>query len=209
MQPIKVVAFDVDGMLLTGQRFSDRYSAEFGIPVEEMAPFFEGPYQPCVIGKANLKTELQKGWLERWKWHGTVDELLGYWFASGAERNEPVLATVESLRANGIICVITTNQEKFRADFLHRLFTRDGFNAFFASADLGCKKPDTRFFQSMMKVLQKLNPSILPADVLFWDDRQSYADGAEKFGLQARLFTNTDSYLREMEKLGLLIPSLN
>ncbi|KND50429.1 MAG: hypothetical protein AB202_02125 [Parcubacteria bacterium C7867-007] len=64
---IKAVIFDSDGMLSHGPRFSDTYAREQNIPIEEMIPFFTGPFKDCLIGKADLKDELEKGdWLQKW-----------------------------------------------------------------------------------------------------------------------------------------------
>ena len=77
---MKVVTFDLDGMILHGQRFSERYAAEFDINIEDMIPFFGEPFDKCITGQADLKEELIKGgWLEKWKWQGSVEKLLAYW----------------------------------------------------------------------------------------------------------------------------------
>src|SRR5580693_3858173 len=112
---MKAAMFDVDGMVLHGQRFSDRYAEEFGISPEEMAPFFKGSFDKCIQGQSDLKQELiNGGWLQKWHWSGTVEELLDYWFHTGDEIDQRVLSSVADLRAQGVICVLTTNQEKYR-----------------------------------------------------------------------------------------------
>lgn len=77
---IKVVLFDVDGVVVTGPMFSDRYIAEFGIALEDMTPFFENEFQECLVGKPDLKTELRK-YVKKWRWEKSVDELVGYWLS--------------------------------------------------------------------------------------------------------------------------------
>lgn len=61
----KAVIFDSDGMLSHGPRFSEHYAREHGILIEEMTPFFTGPFKKCLVGQADLKEELAKGWLGR------------------------------------------------------------------------------------------------------------------------------------------------
>ena len=96
---IKAVIFDSDGMLTHGPRFSDTYAKEHGISIEEMTPFFTGPFRECLVGKADVKEELKKGWLKRWQWKGTADDLLGYWFSVGDTLDQEVFTMVGALRS--------------------------------------------------------------------------------------------------------------
>ena len=49
----------MDGMIVHGTRFSHRLAKKYNISTETTAPFFEGVFQDCVIGKADLKEELK------------------------------------------------------------------------------------------------------------------------------------------------------
>ncbi len=181
----KVILYDFDGMIVHGTRFSDRYAKEFNIPIETMTPFFTGPFEQCIVGKADLKEELSK------------------WFESGNIVNQEVVATIDTLRKEGVICILTTNQDKYRIAWVRDgLGLRSTFDKIFTSGEVGYKKPDPKFFEAVMSYLHEGDPSIKPDDVLFWDDRPHYAEGGKEFGLQAEVFTDFEAYKKKLLELG-------
>lgn len=205
MQTIKAVTYDMDGMILRGKRFSDMYIEKFGISKEQMSPFFDGPFRECLVGKADLKEELQKGWLERWGWKGSVDDLLDYWFACGDTVNADVIATIKKLHEEKVLCLLTTNQEKYRTHYIEEtLGLGKLFDQVFSSARIGFKKPEPEFLQVVMDWIEGHDDLIKKENVLYWDDRGEFVKGAEKFGLTARIYTEFIPYKKEMKSLGLL-----
>src|SRR3989344_4996521 len=56
---IKVVIFDADGLLTNQERFSVALEKDYGITIEKTLPFFNGPFQDCLVGKCDLK-KIQK-----------------------------------------------------------------------------------------------------------------------------------------------------
>ena len=202
---IKAIIFDSDGMLTHGPRFSEQYSKEKGISLEVMTPFFIGPFKDRLVGKADLKEELSKGWLEKWNWTGSVDDLLGHWFSVGDLLEEEVFDSVRKLRNKGLFCVLATNQEKYRTDYLSNAFGYNtAFDKVFSSAYTGHKKPSSEFFDEIMAYFKARDTSIDKKDVLFWDDDPENIEGAEIYGFEIRQFINTRRYLEQMNELGLL-----
>jgi|GEM_PF-221799 len=200
----KAVVFDSDGMLSHGLRFSDTYSSTFNVPLSAMTPFFEGPFKKCLVGAADLKEELDRGWLERWGWKGTVDELLAFWFLTGDTLDQEVFGTVIEIRKRGVIVILATNQEKYRTAYLSDKFGyEDVFDRVFSSAYVGHKKPTKEFFDEIMKYLNERDASITLGDVLFWDDDPENVAGAREYGFEAEVFADTQSYRAKMKKLGL------
>jgi putative hydrolase of the HAD superfamily len=202
---IKAVIFDSDGMLTHGPRFSEQYSKTHGISIDEMTPFFVSPFKDCLVGKSDLKEELKKGWLEKWNWSGTIDELLIYWFSVGDRLDQNVFDSVGELRANGLICVLATNQEKYRTDYLSGTFGYDDvFDKVFSSAYTGHKKPSAEFFAEILTFLKAKDPTIRGEDVLFWDDDEENVAGAKQYGFTTRQFIDSSRYASEMRSLELL-----
>ena len=201
---IRAVVYDMDGMVLGGTRFSDAYTKEFGITLEDMQPFFDGPFPKCILGQADLKEELSH-WLSKWRWKGTVDELLAYWLHHGDEVDAKMLNSVDALRAKGILCVLTTNQEKYRGEYIKtELKLAEHFDKIFVSNELGCKKPELPFLEAIMEFLRTRDSSIQESEVLFWDDREAFVEGARQFGFEARFYSDFSEYEKEMKNLGLL-----
>lgn len=202
---IKAVIFDSDGMLTQGPRFSDTYAAKFNIPIADMTPFFIGPFKECIVGKADLKEELQKGWLQKWNWTGTTDELLEYWFSVGDGLDTEVFKSVAELRAREVLCFLATNQEKYRTDYLTRKFGYDeAFTKVFSSAHVGHKKPSPEFLDAIFSYASEEMNSFERNEVLFWDDDLENVEGARLYGLDARHYRNAEQYLSEMRGMNLI-----
>ena len=73
--------------------FSVQYAKEFGISNDMMLPFFQGIFQEAVVGKADLK-ELLIPVIEKWRWKGTVEELLEWWFKAEHYVDERVVEEI-------------------------------------------------------------------------------------------------------------------
>jgi putative hydrolase of the HAD superfamily len=164
---IRCIVFDFDGMVyLTKEKFSDRLVRDFNIPAEEIKKFFQTEFANCQLGTADLKAELQKR-LETWKWQGTVDELLEYWFSDG-NVDEEVLAFVADLRSRGIKCLICTNNEKYRLNYLRKKYNLDEkFDGIVASYEVNARKPDERIYQNVAEIAQ-----LLPEEIMICDDKE-------------------------------------
>jgi putative hydrolase of the HAD superfamily len=183
---IKAILFDADGVVIAGRHkyFSDRLSEEHSIPVEKIMPFFKNEFGLCSVGQADLK-EVLPIYLEEWKWKGSIDEFLHYWFAGENELDIQVLNEVDSQREAGIACYLATDQEKYRAAYLmNALDLGDHFDGAFFSCDLGFKKSQSEFFQSIINKL-KVNPE----EILYWDDDQKNVDVASSLGIQGKFYT--------------------
>lgn len=197
---IKAVIFDSDGMLTYDPGFSRTYSANFNVPLEEMTPFFTGPFKDCLIGKADLKEELQKGWLDKWRWTGSVEEFLDYWFSVGGPLEVEVFSSISKMRKNGIICVLATNQEKYRTEMIAARFGyHNAFDRIFSSAYVGHKKPTQDFFQKVFDFLKEKDSSVQKHEVIFWDDDIENIEGAKTFGILAEQYLNPTHYKEAME----------
>jgi len=69
---IRVILFDVDGVLAIGEPFSKHLAQTYGITSDLTRSFFEGRFLECLVGKADLKEELA-GLLPAWGWSGSIE----------------------------------------------------------------------------------------------------------------------------------------
>jgi putative hydrolase of the HAD superfamily len=99
-----------------------------------------------VRGRCDLKEAIAPHAVD-WGWRGSVDDLLDYWFRSEHVVSTEALQWVRSLRKKGHRCVLGTNQEKYRTDYLRTEMRLAGeFDQVFASCELGAAKPAREFF---------------------------------------------------------------
>jgi putative hydrolase of the HAD superfamily len=194
---IKFVLFDTDGMIIHREmRFSQRLSNELGIPMEKILPFFKNEFQPCLIGKADLRKELKK-YLPIWSWNKSTDAFLQYWFESENQVSQEMLASVAELRKAGIKCFLDTNNEKYRVKYLlNELDLRKHFDGMFSSAEIGFMKQEKEFWQTIHNKLGSPDKT----SVLCWDDEEIKLEAAKEFGFLTELYTSLNKYKNKINK---------
>lgn len=193
---IKLALFDIDGILNVAPRFSTRFTQEFGVSMDTLLEFFEGGFQKCLIGKADLREELEEV-KDKWNFEGSVDELLNYWFKGEVNEIKEVREFIMGIKQTGVTTAAGTNQEKLRIEYLTKtLKLNEVFEEIYSSARIGIKKPDTKFFEFISEDLS------VPYDqIIFWDDKQSNVDSARSLGIHAYLFEGLDKMKEQFENL--------
>ena len=180
---IRCILFDTDGVVVNSKEmFSEKISRENNIASEDIVPFFTKIFCPkCMVGEADLKKEVVP-WLHKWKWKGTVDELLKYWFDAENNVDKQVVDFIDVQRKKGIKCFIVTNQEKYRTNYLRReMGFSKLFDGVFSSAELGCKKPTLEFYEKVFVDLQK---EFDKKEILYVDDDLPNVEAGRKFGFE-------------------------
>lgn len=192
----KAVIFDTDGMVVVADKFSVKFCEEFNVPYEKVLPFFENEFQPCLIGKADLKEQVKK-YLPIWGWNKPVEEFLEYWFKAEHTIDQRVVGVIGKLRESGIKCYLATNQEKYRTNYLRTQMEFDKiFDGIFSSAELGFKKSQAEFFDLVMTKI-----GFNKDEVQFWDDTEKNVLVAKDFGLDAKQYNSFEEFNAEMSNL--------
>jgi putative hydrolase of the HAD superfamily len=140
---IKAVLFDADGVVINPRMQFSRFLAEvFEIPPQMTRGFFTGVFNDCLTGRADLLAVLPP-YLEEWGWPGDTADFLRLWMAKDDCPDLRLLAHIQRLRADGLLCGLATLQEKHRAAYMREAmgFSRR-FDRLFFSCELGCLKPD-------------------------------------------------------------------
>lgn len=193
-KPIKAIIFDADGMIVHEERFSKRYSKKTGVPIEDLLPFFETDFLDCELGKKDVKEALLP-YLTKWKWNGTVDELLKFWFEGSRIDNE-VVDLIKKIKESGIVCVLSTKQEKYRVEYIkNELGLGKLFDFIVSSHEVGYFKDNSEFYRELFKLI----PEIKPNEILFFDDRQKNIKAAESVGIKSVLYKNIED-LKDINK---------
>lgn len=191
---LKAMLFDVDGVLVNGEPFSQQLARDHGITQEMTAAFFRGPFSECLVGKADLKEEIAS-YLPQWGWQKSVNQFLADWFAYETRIDEALLSAIQQLRQHGLACYLATNQEGYRAAYiLNEMGFAGKFDGMFSSASLGYMKHAPAFFMSVLDAL----PGIQAQEILFWDDSPGNVATARAVGMQAELYTNFLGYQKQM-----------
>ena len=193
---IKVLIFDADGVLINGVIFSKIFSKENNIDINKINLFFDGPFKDCLVGKADLK-EVVAPYLEEWGWKDGVDNFLEYWFSAEHSIDQDLIDYIGEYRKNGIKCVMATNQEKYRAEYIfNKIGFVNSFDKMYVSAHLGHKKTSIYFFRKLFEDLGDIKKD----EILFWDDDIDNINTAKEFGINAELYTTFEDFKEKMKK---------
>lgn len=186
---IKAILFDCDGVIIRKEKyFSQRLKEERGtvIDLSGHADFFKNEFLLCQKGRADLRQELAK-LLDVWGWTGTAEELMEYWFSGERDIDLEIRDYIISLRNNGIKTYLSTNNEKYRLNYLwEEVGLKNIFDGKLPSCELGALKSENLFWQEAYKHLSPTEKS----EILVWDDAESAIVGAKDFGFNAELYIN-------------------
>jgi len=192
---IKTLFCDCDGFVIKKHGyFSHQYSEEYDVPIELFQPFFKGRFLDCEKGKADLKEELAPH-LSEWKWNGSVEGFVDYWFQYGKQKDLQVINFLEEQRSRNVKCFFSTNNEKYRVDFLlNNVGLKNCFDEFFASSSVGYLKYEPEFWPAVYKpdMGQK-------HEALVIDDDQRNLDTAKNFGFQTHFYNGLDGLKSALE----------
>ncbi|NQU99304.1 MAG: HAD hydrolase-like protein [Parcubacteria group bacterium] len=195
MVSVKCIIFDADGVVINSHKiFSEQYQKKYNISYDKMLAFFDTIFQDCLVGRADLK-EAIKPYLKDWKWDGSVDELLEFWFSAEDKPNLKMINFIEKLREKGIKCYLMTSQEKYRTEYMKKEMNFDNiFDKVFSSAYIGYKKPDLKLYEAVYNEINK-EIKVNKDEILFFDDGEKEVEGAMNFGIKAYLYEDFDEFV--------------
>ncbi len=97
--------------------------------------------------------------------------------------HQPILKLWEALSLKGVRLVTASNIDELRHQELLRLGVLGGFNAHCLSYQVGCAKPDPRFFVRALELAETD-----PRRTLFVDDHEEFAEAARALGIHAETY---------------------
>ena len=197
---INSIFCDINGVMFKQtSRFSVRYSEKFNIPIEILNQFLDGDMDLCLTGKRDLKDELAK-YLNLWKWKGSIDELLQFWFDEGDAPNMKFLNLLKILRDKGLKLYLATQNEQYRTEkYLNLLKPLLDYDVLLPTYLIGYKKSNPLYFKAC---LNKCN--IQPNEVVLIDNNEKAINSAKSLGISTILFTTEDQAIEELKKLLLI-----
>jgi putative hydrolase of the HAD superfamily len=184
----KALLLDADGTtILAPQPYSYTYAEGRGLDPAHIEPFFAGPFQDALRGKADLK-ELIAGDTATWQFTGDPAELLREWFAAENVVSVAALPIIAACRERGVPVFLATNQEAHRAQYLREVMFPGVFDAMLVSCELGYIKRDPEYWPLALTKIAATHPHVTPADMLYLDDNRNDVAIARTFGIDGRVF---------------------
>jgi len=197
---VEAVLFDADGVVQrpTADRHA-QWRALLGGADDAVGKFkcdIFAVERPCHDGGGDFLSALGQV-LVRWNCTGSVNDALRAWTAIEVDRG--MTGLIAKVRASGVPCYLASNQEPYRARHMSDVLDYCSiFDRLFYSCELGCSKPDPRYFTNILRSL-----NLAPQAVLFVDDVEANVAAAGSVGIRAELFAPepaTDS-VEEMQRI--------
>ncbi len=194
---IKAILFDADGVIINKPKlFSQYLMEEYNVPPDSILSFFENEFQLSVVNQADLKVIIEP-YIKKWNWPKSVDELLEYWFKKEHYVDQRIVDLVTALKSRNILCVATSNQEKYRSSYIKNEMEFNKFlDAVYTSSDLGVKKPQPEFWQAIYDKIQPMAKS----EILVLDDKTANIESARDFGFHAEFYENFDNFEKILDR---------
>lgn len=191
---IRALMVDADGVLVRGrpsdgERWSSSIEADLGLRLADLQQHFFTPHWEAIItGQLGLVDAL-KPVLQRIASRLSPHDFIEYWFAHDALLDRNLIADLDRQREQGVKVYLATNQEHLRAAYLiEELGLGQHCDGIYYSAAMGCRKPDSRFFEAAAAL------SNMPAhELLLLDDLVENVSAARKAGWQAAHWTPDSS----------------
>ena len=195
----KALMLDVDGVVIVHpdpRGWSAHLERDLDLSSELLhAAFFQPHWQDIILGRADLRARLEPVLAEIAP-HLSAETLTRYWFENDAHLNHGLLAQLDPIRSAGVKLHLATVQEHQRARHIwHGLELKRSFDDMHYAAELGCAKPDERFFRVV-----EAKSGFSPSDIFFIDDKQANVDAAHARGWSAALWNGTRSVTALMEQ---------
>jgi putative hydrolase of the HAD superfamily len=195
---IKAIIYDADGMVITPpMMFSEYLGSLQKIPTDSVIYFFTHEFKQCLLGQLDLKVALEP-YVSKWNWDKGVEALIKLWHEYENCPNQEVLASVMKLRKRGVICVLATNQDIYRTQYMDsEMGINKYFDMVFVSCELGLLKPEAEFLEKVYRDLQTMGVKD-KNEVQYWDDREKYVGQAKLFGFQGHIYSSIENYLNNV-----------
>lgn len=195
---IKTIYWDFSGVLfipVPGMGYEER-SKEMGISHEKLHSFFEG--------EMNRRVDL--GEITHEEFYGHIlkesnlsDSLLPVFMQNllkAFKLNTALINFIQSLPATIQHAVLSNYSDRLRFILEEHLHIADVFSDLIISSEVQMLKPDEEIYQTALARFH-----IAPSESIFVDDRIENVEGAQKVGMHAVLFSDTQQVINDVNQL--------
>lgn len=200
METIKVVFFDVGGVLLNngwGHLSRQEAARLFNLDHSEMEVLHSFIFNVYEIGKITLDEYLDIVVFNHPR-DFTKEDFKTFMFAQSEELPGLLQWLKDWKRSCGFRIISINNEGKELNDYRIKKFgLHDCFDAFISSCEVGMRKPDPGIFKLAMGIAQ-----VSTEECVYFDDRIMLAEAAQKMGIRSvhhKDFLSTKTILEEIK----------
>ncbi|MNK14810.1 D-glucose-1-phosphatase [compost metagenome] len=200
METIKVVFFDVGGVLLNngwGHQSRQEAARLFNLDYSEMEVLHSFIFNVYEIGKITLDDYLDTVVFNHPR-DFTKEDFKTFMFEQSEELPGLLQWLKDWKRSCGFRIISINNEGKELNDYRIKKFgLHDCFDAFISSCEVGMRKPDPGIFKLAMGIAQ-----VSTEECVYFDDRIMLAEAAQKLGIRSihhQDFSSTKTILEEIK----------
>jgi putative hydrolase of the HAD superfamily len=198
-QPIKVLFFDVGGILLTngwGHESRKVAAEKFGLDYAEMNVLHNFIFNVYEIGSITLDDYLDTVIFTEPR-DFTREDFKEFIYAQSVELPKMLAWLKEWKKDCGFRIISINNEGKELNDYrVEKFKLHECFDAFISSCEVKMRKPDPGIFQLAMGIAQ-----VSEKQCVYFDDRIMFVTTAQKLGIQAYQHTSFEETKKILEKL--------
>lgn len=200
---IKAICFDLDGVyFLNGKDNFIKALVSLGVSEDEAKRvFLKSEEMNEVYKKGQMSDDEFWGWADK-EWHLNmtpaqyIDILI-----SGYEVNQEAEQYVKEVKKHGYKTVICSNNFPARINGLQERFGfLNDFDTIALSYEVGANKPDKKLYESLIE-----KSGVEPKEIFYSDDYVPAVTAAKDLGINAFLYTDFDSFIKQLENLGIKV----
>lgn len=115
------------------------------------------------------------------------------------ELNTSVVPVVDALKKRGHRLVLLSNTNRLHFEFVRERFDiLDRFDEFVLSFEVGAIKPERSIFEVALDKIE-----CRPQECFYTDDTAGHVEAGRRFGLDAEVFTDTETLLGHLRQRGI------
>lgn len=196
---IKAIICDVGGVFVRSGDTSRRqiWEKRFGLAPGELSEIVYRiePADRATVGIVNSE-KIWKDIGEKFLLSAEEIKLLNEDFFAGDVPNENFYVFIKKLRLKYKTAILSNAWENARIIYSHKYKLDALFDVMVISAEVGMQKPDKRIFRYTLELL-----GVHPQEAIFIDDIPENCRAAGKVGINAIIFTDTETVVQEMKKM--------
>jgi len=206
---VKLVAFDIGGVLQLGENSAKRIKGHEAIGVHnyiakklklDLDTWFDSidtAYAEAIIGKISRKAALKRMSRNLNLPESKIVKLFREAYKKNFKRNNKLYEIAKTLRKNKYKTAILSDQWHLSKESLIPKKDEKLFNYSFISCDVGVRKPSKEIFKLVIA-----RTHLKPHEIVFIDNREWNTIPAEKLGIRTILFKNNKQAVKELNKMG-------
>jgi putative hydrolase of the HAD superfamily len=178
--------FDLNGVIIVGQKLSERFAEDFKVSQDRFLPVLKDTLAIARRPGAESMYSYWKPHLDAWHVQMDEQQFLNYWF-KGEQENQEMVALARKLKQDGNRLFLVSNNFRERAEYYAKHFSciPELFEKVYYSWQTGFVKPDIRAYELVLR-----ENNLVSQDTFYFDDSGENVVIAKGLGIRSYLYTN-------------------